>query len=115
MDERLDKALTSLSEARTALSDPGALDGEWREPSTPASKAPVNYAIDKIDDAMRLLGANEEEGAIEYDLQVSIDGVFGGQRPFDAVEETIEAVGEALELKKRHPSSVVGLLVVERS
>lgn len=55
----------------------------------------------------------EGEGAIEWDLLVSIDGVFAG-RPFDAIDEAIEATGEALRAKEDNPSSVVSLIVVER-
>lgn len=55
--EQLDKALDSLSRARTALDDPDGLDEDdhrsWEE-------GPDNlFAINMIDDAMRLLGADQ--------------------------------------------------------
>jgi len=74
-EERIDKALDSLSHARTALDDPGALDGEWRRPSTPESEAPSAYAIDKIDDAMRLL--DPEQGNAPTHVVVCVSGISG--------------------------------------
>jgi hypothetical protein len=69
--ETLDKALDSLSHARTALDDPGGLSvramseasqfGSRLDGHIVDEQALKAYAIDKIDDAMRLLGSDEEE------------------------------------------------------
>jgi hypothetical protein len=47
-----------------------------------------------------------------YALVVCLDGVAVEWREFDAEQETIEAVGEAMRLKEEYPNSVVTLLVV---
>lgn len=46
-----------------------------------------------------------------FELDVCLDGGIVSKRSFDATEETIDAVGEALRLKEENPDSVVTLLV----
>lgn len=103
-EEEVIDALDSLSYARTALDDPGALDGEWREPSTPATQAPNRYAIDKIDDAMRLLSPEK------FSLMVAHNGSFVS-RHFDPEEEAIDVIGEAIERKRIFPDDVITIVV----
>lgn len=60
---RIDKALDSLSLARTALDDPAGLpenEAEDLQPLADNRQGLKDYAIEKIDDAMRLLGADVE-------------------------------------------------------
>jgi hypothetical protein len=51
-----------------------------------------------------------------YDLDVAVDGGFPGsvERSFDAYEEAIEAIGEAIRMKENHPGSVVTLVLTKR-
>lgn len=66
----IDEVLQNLSLARTALDDPGGLSvqdmaevaqfGTVKIGDEVPPQALKAYAIDKIDDAMRLLGANKE-------------------------------------------------------
>jgi hypothetical protein len=68
--EELEEALDLLSHARTALDDPGGLSvramseasqfGSRLDGYMVDDQALKAYAIDKIDDAMRLLGADDE-------------------------------------------------------
>lgn len=105
-EERIDKVLDSLSKARTALDDPAGLDEDdhrsWEE-------GPDNlFAIDMIDDAMRLLSPEKSEP--EFGLMVSVNGVFVSRR-FDPEEEAIDAIGEALERKSANSDDVVTIVV----
>jgi hypothetical protein len=105
-EERIDKALGSLSHARTALDDPSGLSEEdfrsWEEGEH------NEYVIDQIDDAMRLLSPEKSEQ--KFALIVALDGEFV-TRHFDAEEEAIEAIGEAISVKLRQPDAVVTLVL----
>lgn len=111
-EERIDKALDSLSLARTALDDPmGLPDGAAEVDGLhPVVGHPLlrEFAIDKIDDAMRLL--NIEKPEPKFALIVAQDGTFVS-RHFDAEEETIDAVGVAINHKENSPDSVVTIIV----
>jgi len=75
-EERIDKALDSLSHARTALDDPGGLSAQaLREVGAYADShswldAHAAYAIDKIDDAMRLLSPEKRTVLVHLNVQV---------------------------------------------
>lgn len=100
-----ERAREELSLARTAL-DEGFTDGV-NEPLLSPEKA-REYAIDRIDTAMRLLSPEKEEQ--KFALLVAQDGTFVS-RHFDAEEETIDAVGYAINMKENNPDSVVTLIV----
>ena len=75
--------LQTLSLARTALDDPGALDDEWREPSTPYSIAPRDYAVERIDEVMQ---------ALDFELRLP-DALF-------TLAVLVNEAGEALEARE---------------
>ena len=102
-EERIDKVLDALSHARTALDDPTGLPIEdfrsWRDGEA------NEYVIDRIDDAMRLLSPEKK-----YRLIVALDGEFT-TRGFDAEDEAIDVIGEAINLKEKYPQSVVTIVI----
>lgn len=104
--ERIDKVLDALSHARTALDDPSGLPEEdfrsWNEGEH------NEYVIDRIDDAMRLLGAFVDEP--KFGLMVCRDGA-SMTRLFDPEEEAIDAVGAALIAKQELPEAVITIVV----
>lgn len=119
--ERVDKALDSLSHARTALDDPIGLPDHVLEGLEEADQSEldqfgsvqgpsnlIRYAIDKIDDAMRLLNPEKNDTFV---LSVALDGAFVEMREFDAEDEAIEAIGEAISLKRKNPGSLVSVVL----
>lgn len=63
---------------------------------------------------MKSVDAPAEPG---YDLDVAVDGGFPSsvERSFDAYEEAIDAIGEAIRLKDTYPNSVVTLVLTKRA
>lgn len=117
----LDEALDALSHARTALDDPVGLDPEVLEEIENADQSEldqfgsvqgpsnlIRFAIDRIDDAMRLL--NPEKDEPKFGLMVSVNGVFVSHR-FDPEQEAIDVVGEALRRKELNEDDVVAIVV----
>jgi len=118
-EERIDKVLDSLSHARTALDDPGGLSiqataevanqfGDRHDGWSLTTDALKAYAIDKIDDAMRLLSPEKMEPM--FMLQVTLGDKSIG-RLFEAEEEAIEAIGEAIEAKRAFPDHPVRIVI----
>jgi len=62
-------------------------------------------------------GMKSVDSEPEYDLDVAVDGGFPAsvERSFDAYEEAIEAIGEAIRLKTDYPDSVVTLVLTKRA
>lgn len=106
---RIDKALDALSRARTALDDPSGLPEDESDGDLVNNPHGLKeYAIDQIDDAMRLL--NIEKPEPKFGLMVCRDGV-SITRPFDAEEEAIDAIGAAMIAKEKVPDSVITVVV----